>query len=183
MPSPASAFADRYVRSFTVGLVAVVAIWHGGYDLVLLLAHLSAYRPRAWEVVAWAAMLVIVVLAAQAAVSDRHRRRDTWPLAAATLAAGAVATFACPPDAFLESDWAFGGMGWVAVLILFRRPVAEFVAMAIAVGVITFAGLVIAGHTDRVTVSRFATVLYAATSVQLVVVWAARAIDSTTSSA
>ncbi|MFL6128576.1 MAG: hypothetical protein ACJ73E_05875, partial [Mycobacteriales bacterium] len=129
MASPAADFATRYARGFTVGLVVILVIWHGGYDLVLGLAHLDEYRLWPVEVGAWVAMAVVVAAAsARALRGTAAGRSGSWLLAGVTLAAGVAATLACPSEALIDADWAWGGMGWVAVLVLHRRPLREFVA-------------------------------------------------------
>jgi len=41
------------------------------------------------------------------------------------LVIGMAAAAACPPGAMLKTDWAWGSTGWVAVLVLLRRPMGE----------------------------------------------------------
>jgi hypothetical protein len=168
----------RYQRGFDLALVWLVALWYAA-NLVTLVPSTPPYRSVPLEVVAWLALAAVGAAAATRLLRCRADRARCWLLAAAALAASALATAATPGDAVFTGGWAWDATGWVALVVLLRRPVAELAVVLAANSAFTLADLLRDGLTDRVTMSRFGTVAYATTALQLTVAVAAHALDRT----
>ena len=99
-----------------------------------------------------------------------------WSLAMVALVAGTVATAACPAAQMLKTDWAWGAVGWVGVLVLLRRPFGELAGFLSLTAVATFAILAREGL-HRADLAGFITILAGSAGIQFAVAVAAGALE------
>ncbi|MFI5839391.1 hypothetical protein ACIA8K_06705 [Catenuloplanes sp. NPDC051500] len=165
--STAVLVARRYVRGMAIAALVIPICWHLLYDGTMTLLGWSVYR-WPWVVAAcWAGYLVIGVIGAFN-LFERARPRLFWPLTVASLALVAIVLAACPPVEILRSfDWAWGSIGWLGVIVCWRRPISHLAAILLANSVIVTVGLVLADQLDRVTLARFGTVVISSCALQL----------------
>jgi hypothetical protein len=168
----------RYGRGFDLAVVWLVALWYAA-NLVTLLPAAPAYRSVRLEVAAWLVLAATGALGGVRLLRHRADRATSWVLAGTALAASALATAGTPGGSVFAGSWAWDATGWVALVVLLRRPVAELAAVLVVNSGFTLADLLHAGLTDRTTMARFATVAYATSALQLTVAVAAHALDRT----
>jgi hypothetical protein len=193
--SPHALLSERYRRAFDVAVVVVVAGWQVGGAGTQLLADRTEYRSDALQLAAWMAFDLLITAGSVLLLrKDRNglsfrRRRGTsrrdqriparswaWSLAAAAAVTAGVVAATCPPNAMLKTDWAWGTAGWVAVLVLLRRPFAELCGF-IALNALTVLAIQVRDGMHRSDAAAFLTVLAGSAGVQLAVAVAARALD------
>jgi hypothetical protein len=196
--SPYTALAARYGRAFDFAVVFVVAAWQVAGEGTQLVADRAAYSSDSVQVAAWSVLTLAVVVGAfrllgpgraplagparpsgSTAAGPAPWSMRTWPwaLAGAGVVISAVVAAACPPDALLKTDWAWGSAGWIAVLALLRRPMRELCGFLALDALVTFTLLAKDGL-DRLAVAGFLTVLVGSASIQLAVTAAAHALNS-----
>jgi hypothetical protein len=178
-PGLGDVVATRYGHRFDLAVVWLVGFWYVGGDLGTAVLAGPTYRSLAAEVAA-----VVLITGIGVAGAVRLLRRRTRPgmsrlLAAGALAASALAAAGVPGSAVFTASWAWDATGWIGVLLLLRRPLVELAALLAANSGLTLAVLLHDGGADRISLARFATVLYATSVLQLAVALAARALDTT----
>jgi hypothetical protein len=124
-PRPSAVLAARYARALDIAVVVAAAGWQLAGAGPLLLSHLGSYSSGRFQVAAWCAIALIIAVGSVLLLRDSSRRGTGWSLAAAALVISTAAAAACPPAQMLETNWSWGAAGWVGVLVLLRRPLAE----------------------------------------------------------
>jgi len=124
---------DGYLDgSFVHQNIAVVV---AGWDLAgadgELLANLADYRSAAVQVAAWLMLAAVVTAGSVLLLRGRGGRRSSWTMAALAVAISTVVAAGCPRDHMLAADWGWGIAGWIAVLVLLRRPLADLEAVGV----------------------------------------------------
>lgn len=175
---PSAVLAARYTRAFTIAVIIVAVAWHVAGAGSQLAASLRDYRSAAVEVAAWVVMALVIAAGAVRLLRGASDRGWAWALCGVALVAGTIATAACPPGQMLATDWAWGSIGWIGVLVLLRRPLAELAGFLAAAALVTLVVLV-RDDPHRLALAGFITVLFASTGIQLAVWVAARALDVT----
>jgi hypothetical protein len=176
VPRPSAVLAARYARALDIAAVVAVAGWHLAGAGPLLVAHLGSYPSDQFQIAAWCAIALIIAAGSVLLLRGSQSRGTGWALAAAALAISTAVAAACPPDQMLATDWAWGTAGWVGVLVLLRRPLAELGVFLTLEGVATFAVLARDGL-HRSTVAAFITVLAGSAGIQLAIAVAAGALN------
>ncbi len=165
----------RITRAVNIGVVGVVSVWHFGYHGSKLITHWSEYQSTAAVLASWTALGVIDIVGSVALLRHRSHAGLARALAVAVLLLGAIGTAAGPPgEAIGDSSWAWSSVGWVGVLVLLRRPLAELGALLTANLVVTAAFLVLDDALNESMVTRFVTVACIASGVQAIVTLASR---------
>ena len=175
---PAEVLAARYARAFTIAVIIVAGAWHAAAAGSQLAASLRDYRFPAAEVAAWLVMALVLAAGAVRLLRGSSGRRWAWALCGVALVAGTIATAGCPQGRMLATDWAWGSTGWIGVLVLLRRPLAELAGFLAVTALVTLAVLV-RDDPHRLALAGFITVLFASAGIQLAVWVAARALDVT----
>jgi hypothetical protein len=176
VPQPSAVLAARYARALDIAAVVAVAGWHLAGAGPLLVAHLGSYPSDQFQIAAWCAIALIIAAGSVLLLRGSQSRGTGWALAAAALAISTAVAATCPPDQMLATDWAWGTAGWVGVLVLLRRPLAELGVFLTLEGVATFAVLTRDGL-HRSTVAAFITVLAGSAGIQLAIAVAAGALN------
>ncbi|GAB3875787.1 hypothetical protein GCM10029964_020920 [Kibdelosporangium lantanae] len=130
----------RLLHGLRVATLVITLATLFGLALPSLVANADFYRGFTQELVAYGMVLVITAIAG---VDLRKRLPEwlRWLLLAALLVASAIAVLGVRPQDLTtgESEWSFGVVGWVALLLLLdRSPLATvpFLVLANAVVVV-----------------------------------------------
>lgn len=169
--SPAGGLVTvRYARAVNMAVVLIVAVWHFGYDVLIVLRGWSQYDPLWAALGAWVALAAIQVAGSVLLLRSALGRRTARGLAAAALAAGAVATAAYPTgQAISDISWAWNTVGWFGVLLLRWRPLRELAVLLTLNTAFTVVALAADGKLDdSVTWSRLITTIYTTAGIQLI---------------
>ena len=172
-PRPSAVLAARYARALDIAVVVAAAGWQLAGAGPLLLAHLGSYSSGRFQVAAWCAIALIIAAGSVLLLRGSSRRETGWALAAAALVISTAAAAACPPAQMLETNWSWGTAGWVGVLVLLRRPLAELGVFLTLEALAMFAVLARDGL-HQPNVAAFITVLAGLTGIQVAISVAAR---------
>jgi hypothetical protein len=172
-PRPSAVLAARYARALDIAVVVAAAGWHLAGAGPLLLANLGSYSSDQFQVAAWCAIALIIAAGSVLLLRGSRRRATGWALAAAALVISTAAAAACPPAQMLGINWAWGTAGWVGVLVLLRRPLAELGVFLTLEALAMFAVLARDGL-HQPNVAAFITVLAGSTGIQVAISVAAR---------
>jgi hypothetical protein len=172
-PRPSAVLAARYARALDIAVVVAAAGWQLAGAGPLLLAHLGSYSSDQFQVAAWCAIALIIAAGSVLLLRGSSRRETGWALAAAALVISTAAAAACPPAQMLETNWSWGAAGWVGVLVLLRRPLAELGVFLTLEALAMFAVLAHDGL-HQPNVAAFITVLAGSTGIQVAISVAAR---------
>ncbi|TDB87438.1 hypothetical protein E1091_15785 [Micromonospora fluostatini] len=149
--------AARYARGATIAAVVIAGCWHLGFDLPSTVTNWSVYRWPWLAAAAWLAYLVVGAVGAVPLLTGTARRSVAWLLAGAALGSAAAVLVACPPGTLdTPANWATGSVGWLAVIVLWRRPLADLVAFLVANALLMLTALVVTDALDRITFARAA---------------------------
>ncbi len=172
-PRPSAVLAARYARALDIAVVVAAAGWQLAGAGPLLLAHLGSYPSGQFQVAAWCAMALIIAAGSVLLLRGSSRRGTGWALAGAALVISTASAAACPPAQMLETNWSWGVAGWVGVLVLLRRPLAELGVFLTLEALAMFAVLARDGL-HQPNVAAFITVLAGSTGIQIAISVAAR---------
>ena len=172
-PRPAAVLAARYARALDIAVVVAAAGWQLAGAGPLLVAHLGSYSSAQFQVAAWCAISLIIAAGSVLLLRGSSRRGTGWALAGAALVVSTAAAAACPPAQMLETNWSWGTAGWVGVLVLLRRPLAELGVFLTLEALAMFAVLAHDGL-HQPNVAAFITVLAGSTGIQVALSVAAR---------
>jgi hypothetical protein len=175
-PRPSAVLAARYARALDIAVVVAAAGWQLAGAGPLLLAHLGSYSSDQFQVAAWCAISLIIAAGSVLLLRGSSRRETGWALAAAALVISTAAAAACPPAQMLETNWSWGAAGWVGVLVLLRRPLAELGVFLTLEALAMFTVLARDGL-HQPNVAAFITVLAGSTGIQVAISVAARTLD------
>jgi hypothetical protein len=173
---PSALLAARYARALDIAAVVAVAGWHVTGAGPLLLSHLGSYADDRFQVAAWAAIALIIAAGSVRLLRGARVQWTAWALAGGALAISTAVAVGCPPGQMLATDWAWGTAGWVGVLVLLRRPLAELVVFLLLEATATFAVLAHDGL-HRQNLAAFVTVLAGSAGIQLAIAVAAGALN------
>ena len=122
---PTSEMSGRYQRAFTVAVVVLVAGWHlvgGGGQL---LHNRADYASFAFQGALWLVMAVAIAVGSVLVLRGSIDWRLAWTVAIVALVASTASAAASPAGQMLAVSWAWGSAGWIGVLALHRRRLAE----------------------------------------------------------
>ncbi|MEU6714328.1 hypothetical protein ABZ897_22915 [Nonomuraea sp. NPDC046802] len=162
--------AQRYARYTALGAAVITGVWHLGYDLTVTVTGWHTFRWPMLAAAAWAvysAIFVVGLLTLSRTSRGPARIRE---LVVAALAVEVAVIVACRPDGLLGiSDWAFGSVGWLGVMLVWNRPRwrAELIAFLVANAAIMLTAMAVAGTMDRVSISKYLVVIAGGVTMQL----------------
>ena len=172
---PSAILATRYSRALDIAIVVVVVGWDLSGERGELLANLDRYRIARGPGRRVAGAGGGGCGRFSPAAARAGRARSGWALAALALLVSTVVAAGCPRAHMLAADWGWVIAGWIAVLVLLRRPLTELVVFLGLEALATFAVLLRDGL-DRQSLAAFVTVLSASVVIQLAAALAARAV-------
>jgi hypothetical protein len=144
----------RGLRLAILGIVSSVLLF---LDVPQALANSHVYRPAALEVAAYGLLIGVTLVCWVLVLGQFSFDRWRWPLVAVVLVAEGLGTAAIPgPEMMGPAHGLYGVIGWFVVLVLLDRPLPTLVAVLVAHNVLTLTQLVLAGQTDRITLSAMA---------------------------
>jgi hypothetical protein len=164
---PAALVVTRYARGAMVAAVVIAAFWHTGFDLPATITNWSSYQVRALAGGAWLAYLAIGV--AGAVLLLRGQRPDwwAWPLAVGALGVAGLLVVASPAEMLSPANWAWGSIGWLAVILFWRHRLVHLVMFLAADAGLMLVCLGVTGAWDRVHLARAVMVLFGAAVLQV----------------
>jgi hypothetical protein len=163
----AALLAAQYRRYGGLAGLAITAGWHGVFDLSGTLAGLGAYRSPAVAVGCWCLYTVTGVVYGALLLRGRRRGRP-WAGVVIVLAVSAAVLLACPADGLITpANWGWGSVGWLAVVVLWDRPLRELTAVLAANAVVMLTGMVARGVTDRTSLAAYLMVIVGSGTLQL----------------
>ncbi|MFE1029651.1 hypothetical protein ACFW5I_34770 [Streptomyces sp. NPDC058818] len=168
--------AARYTRVVSVVVVVIVAVWHFGYDSLILVRGWSRYEP-AWAALAsWLLLSVVQLVGSVLLFRSALRGRLAPFLTSVALLAGIVAVATYPRGAAISDlSWAANTVGWFGVLLLMQRPMRELVVLLACTVAMTVAALGAHGELDTHEAwSRLIAQSYTTAGIQLAFVLLAR---------
>ncbi|MGI5282413.1 hypothetical protein ACQEVF_03680 [Nonomuraea polychroma] len=169
--------AQRYARFTALGAAVIAAVWHIGYDLTVTITGWSAFRWPWLALAAWTAYSAIFVAALRSLTRTSRGPARIRELAVATLAIDIAVILSLRPGELLSiSDWAWGSVGWIAVMLVWGRPRwrAELIAFVAANAGIMLAAMILTGTLDRVSISKYLVVIAGGVTMQLGYTWGCR---------
>jgi hypothetical protein len=163
----AALLAAQYRRYGAVAAVVIATGWHGVYDLTGTLGGLDTYRAPVVAVLCW---LVYAAVGLRYGVSLLRGRvvRRAYPGAVAAVLITAALVVALPPSALMTpANWGWGSVGWLGVLVLWDRPLAQLGAFLAMDALVMLVGMIAHGVTDRVSLAVYLMVIVGAVTLQL----------------
>ncbi|NRQ38754.1 hypothetical protein HII36_44060 [Nonomuraea sp. NN258] len=162
--------AQRYARYTALGAALIAGLWHTGYDLTVTIAGWTGFRWPLLAALAWAGYTVVAVLATLALARTARGPVRIGVLAGAALAADVAIIVACRPDDLLGiSDWGWGSVGWLGVMLTWNRPrwTGELAAFLAANAAIMLVAMAVTGTFDRLSVAKYLVVIVGGVTMQV----------------
>jgi len=153
---PAASVAERYDRAGLLAAVVVMAGWHAGFLLPIVIATWLRYGPWASCAAVWLAYAATGTASAVVLLRGRGHG-PALPLAACpVLLAGVVTGGLAQPAGFFGSpNWPFVTAAFFALVAMWRRGIAALSAFLAANAIAGLGVLIALGQTDRVSIARF----------------------------
>ncbi|MEU3456409.1 hypothetical protein ABZ671_22845 [Micromonospora sp. NPDC006766] len=162
----AGAVADASDRAARIGAVTIALAWHLAIALPELLGAGSAPAATAVIAAAWLVAAAVGVVAGVRLL--RGGLPSAWGLTAVLLVVDAV-VFVAVGQPFAPANWAWGGLVWFFLLVLWRRPVGWLLAVLGAHAAIAFAALLASGAHAPADLTRYAMYVYGVSSLPVAV--------------
>ncbi len=173
---PAELVERGYTRGTAIAVVVIVVIWHLGNDLPSTLTTWSAYR---WPVLVAACWLVFAALTGACGwyLLRRDGRLPLSGLVLGLLLADSLAVDVSSPGRMLtQSNWAWGAVGWLALIVFWRRSILGMALFLAVNAAVTLVVLVPDAEFGRVGVSRWLMIVVGTVALQLGLSGAVRAL-------
>ncbi|HEU5472394.1 MAG TPA: hypothetical protein VFV67_17210 [Actinophytocola sp.] len=139
------------MRALRLIILAVAVVSMLVFALPLLVVNAALYSSMAQQVVAFALLMSVAVVAGVQVLGDRPVGGVRWVLVAVVFTAAGLATTGIPTEHLMaEAEWSYGEIGWFLLLVLIDRGT---VATAVALGMYTagsFVQLVMVGQGQEV---------------------------------
>ncbi|MFI0445573.1 ATP-binding protein [Actinomadura sp. 6N118] len=153
VPEPAvwtqfgSVTAGRMLRRLRLAVLGIITATLLAVELPNLAMYVGGHSWPAVHVAAYVTFAAVALCCGVLVLRDASLDRWRWPLLSVVFAAGTAATLTVPSAHVTTwQHWAYGNVGWFAVLLLGHRPV-PFVAVLSADFAVTLAKL--AGEFDQ----------------------------------
>jgi hypothetical protein len=164
-------------RGIRIAAVAIAFVWHLAINLPAILVGWSSYRQPWLAGTGWLAFAAVGVVAT--AHLFRGTRSPVWPSVAVLLLVDAATFAGVPATRFFHAvNWAWGTVGWFAVLVLWGRPVTRLVGVLAAGSVIALVAVLAAGEGNAADLSRWVMYVYGTTVLQIALAVAAGALGT-----
>lgn len=151
-PLPESETARRFLLGLRLAALLIAAIVVLTLSMPNMLRSLSIYEPVWAQLAAYGTYVGILAVETAFAVQRRKWGRLRWIALAATLAASLASCLSLPDGyAVSVSDWSFGVVGWIGVILLADRRLWELLAFLTLHETVTIVNLMLSGGGDRAT--------------------------------
>src|SRR4051812_35843814 len=115
--------AARHRRALEASLLVLGAGWHLGNDLPAVVASRDRYQSFPVALAAWVGLMVIIVVIGARLLTVSTPLPEAPAAGVVALALGAAVVAVCPAGQVITmTNWAFGGIGWILLLVLARSP-------------------------------------------------------------
>jgi hypothetical protein len=174
---PTTELSGRYQRAFTVAVVVLVAGWHLAGGGGQLLHNRADYASFAFQCALWLIMALAIAVGSILVLNGSLDWQQAAAITAIALIASTASAAASPAGQMLAVSWAWGSAGWIGVLALHRRRLAELAWFLAALAAATFAVQAWDGL-NRLDLAAFLALLAWSTGAQIAVAAAVKALDS-----
>ncbi len=146
----------RYTRGIAIAAVAILALWHLCTDLTATISGWSQYRYPTAVGAAWVAFTALGIGYSTALLRGRPPRSWRWPAAVALVLISLAVHLGNTRDTYFErTNWGWGAIGWLALVVYWRRPVRGLVPVLAANAAVTLAVLIWDGQAGPSGMSRY----------------------------
>ncbi|ALG07546.1 hypothetical protein [Kibdelosporangium phytohabitans] len=139
---------SRLSRGFRLANLVIVLVTLLGLALPSLLSSADVYDSFATQVIAFATQVLVTVFAGLRIRHERLGDTTRWALLVVSVASYLVSTTGVPASHQVaqETDWSFGVIGWLGILLLLDRTVPGTVLFLAGVNVFSTGYLVVIGE-------------------------------------
>jgi hypothetical protein len=173
---PADLVDRGYTRGTAIAVVVIVCVWHGGNDLLTTVADWSTYRWPGVVAGCWVVFAALIGVCAWYVLRRDGHFRLPWLLLGIVLAISLAVDLCSPGGLLTQSNWAWGAMGWVVLMVFWRRPIRGMALVLAINAAVTLAVLVPDREFTRVGVARYLMVIVGTATLQLGLSGAVRAL-------
>ena len=153
-----------------------MAGWHLAGGGGQLLHNRADYASFAFQGALWLVMAVAIAVGSVLVLRGSLDWRLAWTVAIIALVASTASAAASPAGQMLAVSWAWGSAGWIGVLVLHRRRLAEL-AWFLAAEAAAILGVQAWDGLDRLDLAAFLALLAWSTGAQIAVAAAVKALD------
>jgi hypothetical protein len=166
--SPRALVRIQYTRGVAIALVGIVGVWHLTNDLAATLGGLRQSRAPLVPVAAWLVFAGIAAWLCPRLVRTGRSPRYPWTLGAVLLLLAAAVDLASSDSQVLaQANWAWGAIGWLAIVVFWRRPLAGLLPLLGLNALATLARLTCEGGADRSDIARYMMIVVGTGSLQI----------------
>ncbi|GAA5198624.1 hypothetical protein GCM10023322_72400 [Rugosimonospora acidiphila] len=173
---PAELVDRGYTRGTAIAVVVIVGLWHSGNDLFTTLANWSSYRWPYLVAGCWLVFAALIVVCAWYLLRRDARIPLRWLVLGILLADSLAVDLCNPGQVLVQSNWAWGAVGWLVLIVYWRRPIRGMAGFLALNAAMTLAVLVPDGEFGRVGVSRWMMIVVGTGALQLGLSGAVRAL-------
>ncbi|MFG1889441.1 hypothetical protein ACGFIR_16415 [Micromonospora sp. NPDC049051] len=139
--------AAKLLRGLRLATLGITVTTLFGFALPLLATGSETYSSPAQQVLAFAILTVVAVVAGVRILRDEPLGRPRWVLVAAVIAAAVLATTGIPAAELMsEEEWSYGVIGWFGILLLVDHSVVGAAVFLGTYTVASFAQLALLGQ-------------------------------------
>ena len=177
LSQPAARVEERFSQGGLWAAIVVMAGWHLAAILPVVISGWVLYGPAASDAVIWLAYAVIGALSAWVVLRGGGRKLALPLVVCPILLAGAVAGSLVARTGFFDHyNWPYTVTGWFALVVLWRRGLAELIAFFAANTLVGVIMLAVLGETDRVSFARFIVLACGSSILQITIFVGSRAV-------
>jgi hypothetical protein len=175
----AVATAQRFARGTVVGAVVIGAVWHVANDIPAVVFSWQLYRWPVAVLAAWFVYTTAGVVMAVELLRGRATVRYPWLWVGIALFLSGLVAVACQGDVVTFQNWAWGSIGWLAVLVCWNRPMVSIIGFLLANAALNGGIMLVLGSPDRIAAARYLMIVYGSIALQLGFAVGARALAAT----
>jgi hypothetical protein len=152
---PARLVERGYLRGTAIAAIVIVAVWHCGNDLITTVGSWSTYR---WPVLvgaSWVVFAALIVVCGWFLLRRDGRLPLARPVLGILLVISVVVDLSTPGRLLTQTNWAWGAVGWLALIVFWQRPIRGLVLFVGLNAALALAVLVPDREFDRVGLSRY----------------------------
>ncbi|HEY2671365.1 MAG TPA: hypothetical protein VGJ07_13465 [Rugosimonospora sp.] len=170
-------FVERgYTRGTAIAVVVIVVIWHLGNDLPTTLGNWSNYRWPALVAGCWVVFAALICVCAWYLLRRDGHMPLPGPVLGVLLAVSLAVDLCSPGQMLTQSNWAWGAVGWLVLIVFWRRPIRGMALFLALNAVVALVVLVPDREFGRVGVSRYLMIVVGTVALQLGLSGAVRAL-------
>jgi hypothetical protein len=165
---PGTLVRTEYTRRVALALVLIIAVWHLTNDAAATVSGRDQWRAPLVPVLAWLLFAGLAGWLCLALVRADRTVRHPWPVGAALLAiAGAVDVTSSDQQVLGQANWAWGAIGWLAIVVFWRRPLAGLLPLLGANALLMLVRLASEGDAGRSEIARYLMIVVGTGSLQV----------------